>query len=205
MRITGVFFVSGGDTLDLLLPCPCLKVVIVSRLSELLKDLLTRRGLTQADVVRKTEEFGMTVSKGTVSTYFSNPPQRPRRQVLEAFARVFDVPVSDLEDAATFTGREPFAPDPSSDRLTPPQRAVLNELIRVMTDGNEKAGEGNAVSPTPMNQAGGKPATDRQDGPRPVPDLADMAAYDAGETDRQKMRRLDAAQDDESQDPGDWE
>ena len=130
----------------------------VSRLAERLKELLNARGLTQAEVVRRSEGIDKYVSKGTVSTYLSNPPLKPKRQVIEAFAEILDVPVSDLEEAATFTGREPFVPDPSADRLTPPQRTVLNELIRVMTDANEKGGEGNAGDPAPMNPAGGSPA-----------------------------------------------
>lgn len=133
----------------------------MSRLSELLKELLTQQRLTQADVVRRAGELGMPVSKGTVSTYFSNPPQRPRRQVLEALATVFDVPVTDLEDAAAFTGREPFTPDPSADRLTPPQRAVLNELIRVMADANTGAGEDDAS--TPLTHAAGSAATEENE------------------------------------------
>lgn len=156
-RITAVFFVSSRDTLDLPYPCPCSKVMTVSRLAERLKELLNTRGLTQAEVVRRSEDIGKYVSKGTVSTYLSNPPQRPKRQVIEALAEILDVPVSDLEEAATFTGREPFAPDPSSDRLTTPQRAAVNEIIRQLAEANTRAGDGDGNA-TPMNQAGASPA-----------------------------------------------
>lgn len=196
----------------------------VSRLAERLKELLNARGLTQAEVVRRSEGIDKYVSKGTVSTYLSNPPLKPKRQVIEAFAEILDVPVSDLEEAATFTGREPFVPDPSADRLTPPQRAVLNELIRVMTDANEKGGEGNAGDPAPMNPAGGSPAPDDGIGAfghRDRGDLdhenindgagdnvhqlhPDLAAYDTGtETEKERQLREEAERQDESQDPDD--
>lgn len=122
----------------------------------------------------------MPVSKGTVSTYFSNPPQRPRPNVLEAFAKVFDVPVSDLEEAATFTGNEPFVPDRSSDLLTPPQRTAVNEIIRLLADGNRKAGEQGERNTSPMNQAGddADSVTEAnrgrlEHGQQPVPNLAE--------------------------------
>lgn len=157
----------------------------------------------------------MTVSKGTVSTYFSNPPQRPRRQVLEAFAKVFDVPVSDLEEAATFTGREPFAPDPSSDRLTAPQRTAVNEIIRQLAEANEKAGDGD-VEATPITQAGGKPAP--KTGPTadeleelrrrqqkvdetPLEEILGYAAHAPGtESEKQRLDREAADRGEESQD-----
>lgn len=200
----------------------------MSRLSELLKELLTQQRLTQADVVRRADELGLPVSKGTVSTYFSNPPQRPRRQVLEALAAVFDVSVSDLEQAATFTGREPFTPDPSADRLTQQQRAVLNDLIRVMAAGNTEEGDGDAEA-TPPTRAAGSAANDDglgafghrdrgdldhesiNDGAgdnvhRLRPDLDTMAAYRTGkETEKQRLLREEAEREDESQDPEDWE
>lgn len=110
-----------------------------------------------------------------------------------AFAKVFDVPVSDLIEAATFTGREPFAPDPSADRLTPPQRAVLNELIRVMTDANEKVGDGSERSATPITRAGVSPApTDEY--------LLGLAANRPGESELQRQDREASERGEESQD-----
>ncbi|MFB9776174.1 helix-turn-helix domain-containing protein [Brevibacterium otitidis] len=146
----------------------------MSRLSELLKKLLARKGLTQADLVRRTEELGMPVSKGTVSTYFSNPPQRPRQQVLQAFAKVFGVPVSELEEAAAYTGREPFTPDPTSDRLTQPQRNAVNEIIRLLAAGNQGAAhDTDDTAPPVSSRPSATPETTPQK-MRPLP--ADYAA-----------------------------
>lgn len=153
-----MFFVSSRYTLDLWNLAPCLKVIDVSQLAKVLNRLLDERNLTQAELVRKTESLGNLVTKGTVSKYFSDPPARPQRRVLRAFAEALGVPLSDLEDAAAFTGLEPFVPDPSADRLTEPQRAVLNELIRVMANSNTGEGEGNA-SPA-HRRAGVSPAQD---------------------------------------------
>lgn len=139
-----MFFVSSRYTLDLWNLAPCLKVIDVSQLAKVLNRLLDEQNLTQAELVRKTESQGNLVTKGTVSKYFSDPPARPQRRVLRAFAEALGVPLSDLEDAATFTGLEPFVPDPSADRLTEPQRAVLNDLIRVMANSSTREGEGNA-------------------------------------------------------------
>lgn len=152
-----MFFVSSGNTLDLCLPCPCWKVIAVSRLSEALwKANLEHLGVR--DISRRAKELGVTLSPSNISNYLrGNHPERPPAKTLAAFAKVFDVPVSDLEDAAAYTGREPFTPDPSSDRLTAPQRAAVNEIIRLLADGNTGAGESNG---SPMNDAGGKPADD---------------------------------------------
>lgn len=139
-------------------------MVTVSRLSDELRKANTKN-LGVRDISRRAKEFGETLSPSNISNYLrGNHPERPPKKTLVAFAKVFDVPVSDLEEAATFTGREPFAPDPASDRLTPPQRAVLNELIRQLADANEKAGEGNADSPTPISDSDNPLAVDQDDG-----------------------------------------
>lgn len=131
-------------------------MVTVSRLSERLRELSRAKGISQAQIADRASELGYSLGKGAISRYFNGKHgERPSNGTLTAFAKVFDVPVSDLIEAATFTGREPFAPDPSADRLTPPQRAVLNELIRVMTDANEKVGESDD---SPMNRAEGNSA-----------------------------------------------
>lgn len=179
-------------------------MVNVSRLSDELRKANTKN-LGVRDISRRAKELGETLSPSNISNYMrGNHPERPPEKTLVAFAKVFDVPVSDLEEAATFTGREPFTPDPSADRLTPPQRAVLNELIRVMTDENEKAGEGDYGKATSNRQAAGSAATD---GPnlQSVPDIGQKAAYRTGkETQKQRLDREADERDSGSQDPEDW-
>lgn len=203
----------------------------VSRLSERLRELSESRGLTQAQIADRASDLGFSLGKGAISRYFNGKHgENPSNGTLTAFARVLDVPVSDLKDAAAFTGREPFSPDPSSDRLTAPQRAAVNEVIRQLAEANAKAGEGNERSATPMKQAGGKPAISDDDGlgsfggrargdldhesvndgagdnvHRLHPDLDSMAAYRTGkETEKQRLDREADERDSGSQDPEDW-
>lgn len=168
-------------------------MVTVSRLSDELRKANTRN-LGVRDISRRAKELGETLSPSNISNYLrGSHPERPPEKTLVAFAKVFDVPVSDLIEAATFTGREPFAPDPSADRLTPPQRAVLNELIRVMTDANEKVGDGSERSATPITRAGVSPApTDEY--------LLGLAANRPGESELQRQDREASERGEESQD-----
>ena len=160
-----MWFVSGRDTLDLCPPCPWPKVVIVSRLSDRLRELSESRGMTQAQIADRASELGFSLGKGAISRYFNGKHgENPSNGTLTAFARVLDVPVSDLKDAAAFTGREPFTPDPSSDRLTAPRRAAVNEVIRQLAEANTRAGEEHEPSSPSMNRAGGKPAISEDDG-----------------------------------------
>ena len=159
-------------------------MVTVSRLSDELRKANTRN-LGVRDISRRAKELGETLSPSNISNYLrGSHPERPPEKTLVAFAKVFDVPVSDLIEAATFTGREPFAPDPSADRLTPPQRAVLNELIRVMTDANEKAGDGSEHSATSMNNAAGSAA--------PQKDMYGLAADAGDESEGERLARESA-------------
>lgn len=133
----------------------------MSRLSDVLNELSRAKRMNQPQIVQRSNDLGVPLSKGNVSRYLSGKhPEKPQPATLEAFAKVFDVPVSDLEEAATFTGNEPFVPDRSSDLLTPPQRTAVNEIIRLLADGNRKAGESGATSTSPMNQPGVRPADD---------------------------------------------
>lgn len=166
-------------------------MVTVSRLSDELRKANTKN-LGVRDISRRAKELGETLSPSNMSNYMrGNHPERPPEKTLVAFAKVFAVPVSDLQEAATFTGREPFDPDPSADRLTPPQRAVLNELIRVMTDENTKAGEGN-VEATSNRQAAGSAA--------PEKDMYDLAADTGGESEGVRLAREADELGEESQD-----
>lgn len=167
-------------------------MVNVSRLSDELRKANTEN-LGVRDISRRAKDFGETLSPSNISNYLrGNHPERPPEKTLVAFAKVFDVPVSDLQEAATFTGREPFTPDPSADRLTPPQRAVLNELIRVMTDANEKAGEGSEHSATSNRQAAGSAATEK--------DMYGLAADMGGESEGERLAREADALGEEPQD-----
>lgn len=93
--------------------------------------------MNQPQIVAKSEELGVPISKGNVSRYLSGRhPSRPNEATMVALARVFDVPVSEIIRAATDTGREPYVPDPSSDKLTATQRRLIDDLIRELARSN---------------------------------------------------------------------
>lgn len=219
--ITSVLFVSAADTLDLRQFPYSLKVVTVSRLSEVLNELKAEQGLTNPQIVERAKRRGAKLSLGNVSNYMTGKhPENPSRATLVAFALALNVPSSRLVVAAADKGREPFTPDPSSDRLTTPQRAAVNEIIRLLADGNTGRGEGNG---SPMNDAEGKPADDGlgafghrdrgdldhetvNDGSggnvRQLHDWRDWAADASGETEKQRLDREAAEIGEENQDPG---
>lgn len=124
----------------------------VSRLSDLLTELKSRRQLTNPQIVESAKRKGMKLSGGNVSNYLNGKhPENPPLATLEAFAKVFGVPVSELEEAAAYTGREPFKPDPTSDRLTQPQRNAVNEIIRLLAAGNQGAAHDADDTVTPLS------------------------------------------------------
>lgn len=150
----------------------------MSRLSDLLTELKQRRDMTNPEIVESAKRHGMKLSAGSVSNYLNGRhAERPPVQTLEAFAKVFGVPVSDLEQAAAYTGREPFQPDPTADRLTAPQRNAVNELIRLLAAGNE--GADNDTAP-PTTQESGTPSEADEVEKTPAPPLdrlgVDLAA-----------------------------
>lgn len=168
--------------------------------------------MSQARIADRAAELGYTLGKGAISRYFNGKHgESPSRQTLEAFAATLEVSVSDLEEAATFTGREPFTPDPSSDRLTAPQRAAVNEVIRQLAEANTRAGDGD-VEATSKSRAAGSAAPVPQDDvgevaefrPRQLPAHL-HAAYDTGdETMKQRLDRESEERDSGSQDPDDY-
>lgn len=161
----------------------------------------------------------------------------PKRETVDALAYLAGVP---KETAYRVAGLPlPMAPiadqlPPDVDILDADQRRALIEMARVLVKQNrrihelEKAGEGNADSPTPMNQAGGKPATGKNDGLGAFghrgrgdldheskndgdgqnvhqlwPDLDSMAADTTGETMKQKLDKEAADLGEEDQTPQD--
>lgn len=109
----------------------------MSQLSELLVRLKTEARLTNPQIVERAKSQGLHLSLGNVSNYLTGKhPDQPSESTLIAFATVFNIPISELVRAAAHTGREPFTPDPISDRLTARQRAAVNEMIRLLAEGS---------------------------------------------------------------------
>lgn len=112
----------------------------MSRLSDLLNDLSRAQRMNQPQIVKRSNDLGVPLSKGNVSRYLSGKhPEKPQHATLDAFAQVFGIPVEDLEAAATHSAGDPFQADPSADLLTPPQRTAVNEIIRLLAESNKGA------------------------------------------------------------------
>ncbi|GAB3041908.1 hypothetical protein [Sediminivirga luteola] len=178
----------------------------MSRLSDVLNELSRTKRMNQPQIVQRSSELGVPLSKGNVSRYLSGKhPEKPQQATLAAFAKVFGVPVDQLEEAARHTGREPFEPHRSADLLTAPQRAAVNEIIRLLAEGNVKAGDGSdSRSATSMNQSGPRPAPvleeDHTAPPTPDEEILRYAA-DRGPSEG----KSGWGRGEESQDPNDWD
>lgn len=120
----------------------------MSRLSDLLNDLSRAQRMNQPQIVKRSNDLGVPLSKGNVSRYLSGKhPEKPQHATLDAFAQVFGIPVEDLEAAATHSAGDPFQADPSADLLTPPQRTAVNEIIRLLAESNKGANHDREAEP----------------------------------------------------------
>lgn len=190
---------------------------------------------------RIAAKHGLTLTYTTFDNIYSGKyMSTPKRETVDALAVLASVP---KETAYKVAGlpipQAPFAEQlpPDVDTLDADQRRVLIEMARVLVKQNrqihdlEKAGEGNAGSPAPMNDAEGNSAISEDDGLGSFggrargdldhesvndgagdnvhqlrPDFENMAAYRTGkESEKQRMLRKEAEREQESQDPDDWE
>lgn len=201
-----------------------------------LSDLLNRLNVqdwSTREIERRSEKAGLKVSNGAVGKYLNGThPSEPSDRVLRAFAAVFGTDVNKIRKAA---GQAPtadrFELPPEADTLNPDERRAITELVRVMAR-QKKAGDGSGNA-TPMNDAGGTPATEeaqlaselvadkrRQredvnaagDNVHPFPETpyftspppAEKTAALETENRGRKLRDEQDEVEDESQDPEDW-
>lgn len=136
----------------------------MTALSDLL-NTLNHQGWSTRKISAEAENRGHKLNFATASRYLrGDHPAKPSAQVLSAFAAAFRVDVNRIREAAGQSAtNDRFELPAEADTLDPDERRAITELVRVMAR-QKKAGEGNADSPTPMNQAGGKPATGEDDG-----------------------------------------
>lgn len=123
---------------------------------------------------REAAKHGLTLTYTTFDNILSGKyMSTPKRETVDALAVLASVP---KETAYRVAGlplpQAPFAEQlpPDVDTLDADQRRVLIDMARVLVKQNrqihdlERAGDGSEHSATPMNQAGGKPATGEDDG-----------------------------------------
>lgn len=108
-----------------------------------------------------SKESGVHTS--TISSFLTGRKSRPAN--VQKMADALEVSPTDLY---SMVGRElsPWSPPSGTEKLNTRQRHALNELILAFTDEDpaEKAGEGNADSPTPISDSDKPLAVDQDDG-----------------------------------------
>lgn len=108
----------------------------VSRLSDHL-NALNREQLSLREISDRAQELGKRISHSTAGNYMKGShPVPPPRRALEALAAVFGVTVDELEQAAMPDDVVPYVPRRGSERLTDPQRAAVDEIIRLLIETN---------------------------------------------------------------------
>lgn len=132
------------------------------------------------------QDAGYQLSNYSATVYTNGKhPAKASAATLEALAYVLRVPLDEVRELA---GMPPvhgkFELAPEADTLTAPQRTAVNEIIRLLADGNQKAGEGNADSSPSNTQAAGSAAS--------RPDMYDLAADTGGESEGERLARESA-------------
>ena len=157
---------------------------------------------------RIAAKHGLTLTYTTFDNIYSGKyMSTPKRETVDALAYLAGVTKDKAYTAAGLPlPQAPFAEQlpPDVDTLDADQRRVLIEMARVLVKQNrqihdlEKAGEGHAGSPAPMNDAEGNSANDngltRVDftrAPHAI-DVGQLAADTTGETELERQDR-DAA------------
>lgn len=138
---------------------PPSKVDAVSDLSDRLADAKRKLGISTQKMSNLAQDAGYQLSNYSATVYTNGKhPAKASAATLEALAYVLRVPLAELRELAGLPQQHgKFEPAPEADSLTAPQRAAVNEIIRLLADGNTGAGESNG---SPMNDAEGKPADD---------------------------------------------
>lgn len=203
----------------------------MSRFSDRLARAKADLGVSTRAAADRAKANGHRLSANTVSLYTRDGHPDPDSETVAALAYALRVPLDELRQLAGLPDDlGEFRPDASANLLTRQQRNAVNEVIRLFAAGNTGAGESNG---SPMNDAGGKPATEeaqlaselvadkrRQredvnaagDNVHPFPETpyftspppAEKTAALETENRGRKLRDEQDEVEDESQDPEDW-
>lgn len=143
---------------DLYRPPTSAKVIPVSDLSDRLAAAKNELGISSQRMSDTAQDAGYQLSNYSATVYTNGKhPAKASAATLEALAYVLRVPLDEVRELA---GMPPvhgkFDPAPEADTLTAPQRTAVNEIIRLLADGNQKAGGRDVHSS--MNRAEGNSA-----------------------------------------------
>lgn len=130
----------------------------MSRFSDRLARAKADLGVSTRAAADRAKANGHRLSANTVSLYTRDGHPDPDSDTVAALAYALRVPLDELRQLAGLPDDlGEFRPDASANLLTRQQRNAVNEIIRLFAAGNTGAGESNG---SPMNDAGGKPATE---------------------------------------------
>lgn len=167
----------------------------MSDLSDRLSRAKDELGFSTRQISSEAEKAGYKVSNATAAVYTNGKHGQPDPRTVEALSVVLRVPLTELRDLAGLPEQfGKFEPTPEADSLTRQQRDVVNEVIKMIAAGNQKVGDGN-VEATSNKRAAGSAAPVPQDNdgdvaefrPRRRPDLDRMAAYETGQTEKERL------------------
>lgn len=171
---------------DLYRPPTSAKVIPVSDLSDRLAAAKNELGISSQRMSDTAQDAGYQLSNYSATVYTNGKhPAKASAATLEALAYVLRVPLDEVRELA---GMPPvhgkFDPVPEADTLTAPQRTAVNEIIRLLADGNQKAGDGSEHSAPSMNNAAGSAA--------PQKDMYGLAADAGDESEGERLARESA-------------
>lgn len=160
----------------------------VSKLSDRLQQAKAEHGLSISQIVNRAVKAGYELSDYSAKVYTNGKhPARPKVETLEALAYALKVPEAELMELAGLPDRRTFSPHEDADLLTTAQQNAVNEIIRLLAEGNR-----NDSSPFD-SQAEGTPGEADQGEKTPAPPL-DRLGYDlAAMTGERALDREDEA------------
>lgn len=144
---------TGWDTVGLYCCCRKLKDVPVSRLSDLLNELNDPEK-TLRELSATAERAGESISYSVIGNYLKGKhPEYPSSKTLKGLSAAFGVSFEVLENAVTFTGNDPYVPPKTADLLTATQRDAVNQIIRLLAEGNKNASPSTTQEPGTPGEA----------------------------------------------------
>lgn len=152
------------ESLDLQRSCRRLRVDPVSKLTERFAQAREELDLSVRAVVSAAEKGGYRLSIGSVSKYTKGSTGTvPDEATLAALSYALRVPLDEARELAGLPVEQTeFIPHPSASRLTPRQRDAVNEIIRLLAESEQKAGDGDVrddsrdTSPMNVTDLGGE-------------------------------------------------
>lgn len=151
----------------------------VSKLSDRLKQAKIDADMSIKQIVKRATDAGYELSDYSAKVYTNGKhSQSPQPETLRALAYALRVPEDEVFKLAGLPVSSHFEPHRDADLLTATQRDAVNQIIRLLAEGNKNA------SPS-TTQESGTPGETNQDQKTPDPPL-DRLGYDLAATTGQR-------------------